>query len=993
MNDSDAGMTAEDLKRRLYQSMRSTGLLRQLQGQLRQSMINELRSSGKRKPLLPGSGQPSDLIAATIKQPTPKMWTQQVMDNLVFHHLKQSRYHYALSLFKDEASVSFYKQELTNELLERLGLQSTDVDVTMETPESSASEDFPQCSSTPNRSKDHLPLLWSIMEKISMLAAGKFVDEKEKKFAAEVEKSPPKTLGEKLRAIDEELKLSSRPQPHNPASTISSYTVAVRKAEECAERRYRSSFEQWKDVELSKMRLEESKKMKDAIDARCKELEGDYQVKRNALLSRERSAVERMNNQRELMEKEMHDQRQSLLRELDQIRAREDILHQRERFINSMEETKLREVESMRDQIHPKPPTLRQEPKQSSVPQGCKKTEESDEVKRILLQMEEKIKESDQLRAEVARLKTELSQLKLKEDEESEKVVLRTQLKSLVREVEDLKRRGVEAEKASEVERWRTEIEDLRKARAEQDVHQRQLGEALKEMKKALDDSNKALVYLSQQSSERPRDQPRDFLPLPTKPAPPHRGAVEPIREYEAIQTSSILLHPGLSASNKDPPFLDTSVASAGVRMDVRQRLKDLEAETSNLDEQYQRYLHRNYRDTMQNQSKLRTSRMKETPIPQARSLQMKSPNKGIMRKIARTSSAEGSRSSDRDDGSLLMDRPSHEAEELLTQQTQYPDFQRQPEVSATTIHPNSTLMISHPDMEDKPGKRDGDENLQQDGIASPPSLKLAIGDVATDGKSSSEESSDSPKLDTARRTNPAQVLPPIRTRLPPVDEQQNLTETLSKKDEDVGSKLDDAGLHQKDGGTLNFEETLEHKIHSPGGSFASSSEQKDAPDEVKELVRDISSISDEISPSQSDLSNKELSVTNKPELKSEDSLSLKESLKKTSEELSYSSNFTESEKKAVEVEHKNFDDMTFSDDDISAALRWGKNHQPKLDSDDGDIPRVEDLSKEDEIEELISSVKEERDVFELSDEQLSLDSTGSRKTNPSKEGSDESSW
>ena len=37
----------------------------------------------------------------------------------------------------------------------------------------------------------------------------------------------------------------------------------------------------------------------------------------------------------------------------------------------------------------------------------------------------------------------------------------------------------------------RTEIEDLRKARAEQDVHQRQLGEALKEMKKALDDSNK----------------------------------------------------------------------------------------------------------------------------------------------------------------------------------------------------------------------------------------------------------------------------------------------------------------------------------------------------------------------------------------------------------------------------------------------------------------------------------------------------------------------
>ena len=97
------------------------------------------------------------------------------------------------------------------------------------------------------------------------LLVGKFLQFLDLKRFSSLSCSAP---GEKLRAIDEELKLSSRPQPHNPASTISSYTVAVRKAEECAERRYRSSFEQWKDVELSKMRLEESKKMKDAVGDR-----------------------------------------------------------------------------------------------------------------------------------------------------------------------------------------------------------------------------------------------------------------------------------------------------------------------------------------------------------------------------------------------------------------------------------------------------------------------------------------------------------------------------------------------------------------------------------------------------------------------------------------------------------------------------------------------------------------------------------------------------
>jgi len=61
------------------------------------------------------------------------------------------------------------------------------------------------------------------------------------------------------------MQLKSAQQPRDPAITISSYTAAVRKAEEEAERRAKAHFEQWKSVELVQFKLDESKKSKDYV--------------------------------------------------------------------------------------------------------------------------------------------------------------------------------------------------------------------------------------------------------------------------------------------------------------------------------------------------------------------------------------------------------------------------------------------------------------------------------------------------------------------------------------------------------------------------------------------------------------------------------------------------------------------------------------------------------------------------------------------------------
>ena len=81
------------------------------------------------------------------------------------------------------------------DLLQRVGLNLSDLDVTTDTPASSLSEDFIHLTSTPTaQAKDPTLTLWIILEKLSLLAASKPIVQREKsKFLVEEDK--PKSLG------------------------------------------------------------------------------------------------------------------------------------------------------------------------------------------------------------------------------------------------------------------------------------------------------------------------------------------------------------------------------------------------------------------------------------------------------------------------------------------------------------------------------------------------------------------------------------------------------------------------------------------------------------------------------------------------------------------------------------------------------------------------------------------------------------------------------
>uniref|UniRef100_H2YG95 Uncharacterized protein n=1 Tax=Ciona savignyi TaxID=51511 RepID=H2YG95_CIOSA len=408
----NGALTADDLKAQMFQSMKSAGVVRQLKVQLRQTMINELRGKGSTKPINT-SLDDSDLIAATMHPRKSYSWVQTALDNLVLHHIKQSKYHYTMSLFEQESSVSSYSKSLTQQLIARLGLHDSDVDA-----DSATSSE--QLASTPKNNKDLI--IWNILHSLSSLAAKRglqnVLENKENVAARANERQPPMTIAEKFRAIDEEF-ADLPPRSHrDPEVGVSVLASAVRRAEEDAARRAKISYEQWKSVDLTKMRLEEADKGKEKVNSKLEELEKDYQRRRDNLESRERSAVERLQHHRELMEKEMHQQRQTLLHDLEQIRTREESLRQREDLMADMEATKMKQFEpppQTEDKTHQPTPSLRQESFVSSLAESIKHSHDGRQVitqqamDQIMLEINEKSNKTNQLKVEIEKLKIELN--------------------------------------------------------------------------------------------------------------------------------------------------------------------------------------------------------------------------------------------------------------------------------------------------------------------------------------------------------------------------------------------------------------------------------------------------------------------------------------------------------------------------------------------------------------------------------------------------------
>ncbi|XP_054690606.1 centriole and centriolar satellite protein OFD1 isoform X3 [Grus americana] len=293
-------LSQDELRKRLYQTFKNRGVLDTLKTQLRNQLIHELMHpilSGELQPQAVPSDDSSLLITAS--------------NSLVADHLQRCGYEYSLSVFFPESGLEKKKMWTMQDLLQLMRIN----------PKSSLYK-----SLTSGTRKENKGFLMQILIGLTEHHLSKETHDTETQTTS----VPPyrESLAEKLQLIDEQF-ADSYPQHQKYESLevkLQEYRKEIEKqlqAEMC------QKLEHFKEIEIAKIKMEEKVQTQKEISELRHELERTHQAKSEALLSREKNAIERLQKQQEIEAKEVYAQRQSLLKDIEVIRTREVELKQR----------------------------------------------------------------------------------------------------------------------------------------------------------------------------------------------------------------------------------------------------------------------------------------------------------------------------------------------------------------------------------------------------------------------------------------------------------------------------------------------------------------------------------------------------------------------------------------------------------------------------------------------------------------------------------------
>ncbi|NXR89397.1 OFD1 protein, partial [Hypocryptadius cinnamomeus] len=293
-------LSQEELRKRLYQTFKSRGVLDTLKTHLRNQLIHELMHpvlSGELQPQMVPSEDSSLLITAS--------------NSLVADHLERCGYEYSLSVFYPESGLEKKKLWTVQDLLQLMRVN----------PESSLYK-----SLTSGTRKENKGFLMRILIGLTEHHLNRETHNTETQTTS----VPPyrESLAEKLQLIDEQF-ADSYPQHQKYESLEVKLNEYRKEIEKQLQEEMHQKLEHFKEVEIAKIKMEEKVQTQKEISELRHELEKTHQAKSEALISREKNAIERLQKQQEIEAKEVYAQRQSLLKDIEAIRTREAELKQR----------------------------------------------------------------------------------------------------------------------------------------------------------------------------------------------------------------------------------------------------------------------------------------------------------------------------------------------------------------------------------------------------------------------------------------------------------------------------------------------------------------------------------------------------------------------------------------------------------------------------------------------------------------------------------------
>ncbi|XP_068539297.1 centriole and centriolar satellite protein OFD1 isoform X2 [Anas acuta] len=282
-------LSQDELRKRLYQAFKKRGVLDTLKTQLRKQLIHELMHpilSGELQPQTVPSDDSSLLITAS--------------NSLVADHLQRCGYEYSLSVFFPESGLEKKKLLSVQDLLQLMRIN----------PKSNFYKSL--TLGTQKENKEH------------------HLSKESHDTETQTTSTPPyrDSLAEKLQLIDEQF-AGSYPQHYKYESLEAKLQEYRKEIEKQLQAEMAQKLEHFKEVEIAKIKMEEKAQTQKEISELRYELERTHQAKAEALISREKNAIERLQKQQEIEAKEVYAQRQSLLKDIEVMRTREAELKQR----------------------------------------------------------------------------------------------------------------------------------------------------------------------------------------------------------------------------------------------------------------------------------------------------------------------------------------------------------------------------------------------------------------------------------------------------------------------------------------------------------------------------------------------------------------------------------------------------------------------------------------------------------------------------------------
>ncbi|XP_073470969.1 centriole and centriolar satellite protein OFD1 isoform X2 [Aquarana catesbeiana] len=292
--------TQEDVRRRLYQTFKSKGVLDSLKTQLRNQLIQDLNPPAYSREQLHSSDTPSNSLV------------HQVCNSLVADHMRRCGYEYSLSVFYPECGLEKEKVLNMHDLMQLMKIS----------PKCRLHHTLTSSLQSSNARGFLLQILTELIDH-HLSKDGRDVD------TQTVTTSPyQESIVEKLKFIDEQFDelYPKRPTFESIEGKLIEYR---RELEEQLQEEMTQKLKHFKDVDIAKIKLEEREKCQKEISDLRRELEKTYQSKMEGLVTREKNAVERLQRQQEIESKEVYAQRQILLKEIEVVRNREIELRQR----------------------------------------------------------------------------------------------------------------------------------------------------------------------------------------------------------------------------------------------------------------------------------------------------------------------------------------------------------------------------------------------------------------------------------------------------------------------------------------------------------------------------------------------------------------------------------------------------------------------------------------------------------------------------------------